>query len=159
MKVKNIIFAILSSVIIFIIISLNEKDKSISIINQMDFLLNSWVEKREDKTIIEKWEKVSPNTIEGKSIYLDNKTKDTIFREELRLVEMLDDIYYITYIETNKDLVSFRLIDYSIDNQYFRFENNKHDFPKYISYLSKSDSLFIEIGNEKKSINFTYTKK
>jgi len=159
LKVKNIIFAILSSVIIFIIISLNEKDKSISIINQMDFLLNSWVEKREDKTIIEKWEKVSPNTIEGKSIYLDNKTKDTIFREELRLVEMLDDIYYITYIETNKDLVSFRLIDYSIDNQYFRFENNKHDFPKYISYLSKSDSLFIEIGNEKKSINFTYTKK
>jgi|GEM_PF-3331111 len=167
MNLKILIYSILSAIIIFILFQLINKPNPITLLDSINLAGNTYVEERDNLIIYEKWLRVSGSTLEGSSIYIDKESNDTTFKEELRIVEMLGEVYYIACIGSNDNLVSFKLQgdDKNNDNsnnsnndQKYMFLNPEHDFPKYINYTIRNDSLIVVIGDNTKSSTFRFKK-
>lgn len=163
MNLKIFIYAILSAIIIFILFQLINKPKSNTFLYSINLAGNTYVENRDSIIIYESWQRVSGNTLEGYSVYINKNNNDTIFKEELRIVEMLEEIYYIASVKNNENLVSFKLQNDELTtrekniNEY-SFINPKHDYPKFIKYTLKNDSLKIVIGDDIKTSIFNLIK-
>ena len=98
--------------------------------SKLDFLVGTW--KMEGKDKYEAWEQNENNELIGHSYMLNNDQK-TI--SESLLINTIDDriILHATVPDQNEGKTIQFILNTAFDD-YFSFENSKHDFPKKIQY-------------------------
>ena len=109
-----------------------------SSIDSLDWLNHRWVSEGKNKTSVERWEKVSPLSLEGAGETFDVSTGERVFSESLRILEMSGEIFYLAKVKDNPLPVAFRLIECSPNKAVF--ENQAHDFPQRLEYRIVADS-------------------
>jgi hypothetical protein len=93
------------------------------------WLVGTW--KLKGKEVYESWAfEKSENTLRGTSYKLN--ASDTTILETLRLIYREGKYYYIPDVAGTQGPIEFAIT--SSDDQMFRAENPKHDFPKVIQY-------------------------
>ena len=124
--------------------------------------LGTWAENQPDGVFKEAWEKENDTLFLGTSSMVNGK--DTLFREDVRLVLKGKDIFYIPTVPgQNEDKpVEFKLIKSS--DKSWTFENKAHDFPKQIIYtLNDPNSITATIqgteNNRSKKFSFHLKRK
>lgn len=148
MKEKNILLPLF----LMFFISINAQG-----IDKLNWLTGKWISEDEKNITIEKWEKISRKTIEGKGITNSKKEKKLINSESLRIVEMSGKIFYIAKVSHNSLPIAFKLIECS--KNYALFENPDHDFPKSIEYkLINDNRLIVKVSNEKREFQIKFQK-
>lgn len=116
-----------------------------------EWLLGKWVNTTDEGESVEIWEKASDSTFHGLNYFVMNG--DTSFSEEIRLAVIHDTLYYIPIVrdQNSGQPIYFQLKSASADQ--LIFENEKHDFPQFISYTKVTgDSILAEISGEKSGI-------
>lgn len=122
-------------------------------------LIGTWKMESSGKTLIETWNNLSNETLEGKSILLNpNKLSfDTISVESMRLVEMENEVFFIIKPDENPFPTPYKLI--ATSNNTLIFENKNYYFPKKIIYRFKDrDNIDIEMNNGSKQIYLYYKR-
>ncbi len=130
-------------------------------LTDLEWLKGTWIQETRESKTFENWIFISEHTIEGASCVVSNASNDTIFSEELRIIKMGDEIFYIAKVSHNDYPIPFKLI--TSQSQTLIFENRNHDFPQKITYsLINNDSLTAAIegseNNQFKRIVFQYKK-
>lgn len=133
---------------------MRDKSKYRDFIN-FSWMSGNWVMKGNDYTIYERWEGLSEVVMEGHSVTISDKG-DTLGKEELRILKIDDVYYYLAKPNTKSKPTMFKMTTDSI--RLVRFFDPTNDFPKWIIYQRKDDSLFAIIKNEEKSMTFKYKK-
>jgi hypothetical protein len=110
-------------------------------LKNFDWLVGEWHFNTGKKIFVEKWQKVSDKTFEGVSYSIKKESNDTTFAENLRLLEMSGDIFYLPYVNHNPRPIAFKLISTELDSMIF--ENKDHDFPTRIIYIKQGKDAFI----------------
>jgi len=128
---------------------------STSKLEKLDFLGGTW--QVEGKEQFEVWER---NGDEFKGYGYKIKENKKLISETLA-IKLLDDkiVYQATVANQNEGAtISFQLND--IINDYYSFENAKHDFPKKIQYckLSKNKVKVKVLGDENKGFSFVMNR-
>jgi hypothetical protein len=108
-------------------------------------MLGSW-QSTSDYTI-ETWGK----TKEGLHGYSHFKHKPADTLEQM----YIKDSTFLA-IPNGQTTTEFKLVAEKLN--YLRFENPKHDFPKFIEYYAIADSLIATIGDNKNTMVFKFIK-
>lgn len=150
-----IVLAIISSVWIYYGILLQNKTKYQDFIN-FEWMSGDWYMENKGYTIHEHWDGKSEHVMEGYSLTIDSKG-DTVGKEELRIIKLGNEYFYIAKPRSKKSPTTFKMILDSIRKVSFYNEHN--DFPKWIEYYRKGDSMTATIRNEEKEIIFRFKKE
>ena len=133
------------------------------LLNGMKSWCGTWVMKTSKQTIVEEWDIVNADLMQGTSSVV-TPDGDTIPTETLKLSVMKGIVFYTSTVkaQNNNQAIPFKLTTES--ESYWRFENTAHDFPQVIEYQKINDEKFKAIisgpdanGTEKK-MEFNYTK-
>lgn len=116
-----------------------------------------WVAKDNNAEKVEVWKLVSPNHLSGMSY--DLIQGDTIFSEQLTIMERDSILTYFagTVGEYGEEIIPYIITKESVDQ--LEFSNPDYDFPKYVVYVFKSDSLmqgYVEGPNDGKNFRRNY---
>ncbi len=125
-------------------------------------LIGTWSSKDADGSFTETWWQVDDKLIAGKSLMIAGG--DTLFMEELQLVQKNDTIYYIPSVSTQNDGKEIPFVLKSASESMWIFTNYKHDFPQEIIYRFKdNDHLDATVqgkeNGEFKKFSFQLTRK
>jgi hypothetical protein len=149
-----ILLAVASAAWIFYAITYNRVTKYKDFIN-FSWLSGKWVMKSAGYTVYEEWDGLSEVVMEGRSATL-NATGDTVSREELRILKIDGTYYYLAKPHNKPKPTMFKL---SLDSlRKAVFYNATNEFPKWVVYQRKGDSLFATIRDESKKVVFSYAK-
>ncbi|WP_337881688.1 DUF6265 family protein [Rheinheimera sp.] len=124
-------------------------------LQQLSSLTGNWLAQQGQNQITERWLRLSHQSMEGwgQTKNAEGKLKDS---EELRLLQMQGEVFYLAKVKHNPLPVAFKLT--SCEQNLFVFENQSHDFPKKIEYqLQGPKQLRVKVsdGMEKGfSLNF-----
>ncbi len=124
------------------------------------WLLGDWSRTSNNRTYGETWSQVSATTFEGHGFMVRAAIGDTLVTEDLLLVAMGDDIFYIPKVSENLYPVPFRLV--SVESAKWTFENPQHDYPQRIEYERTSENeLKVSISDMARSqvIPFLFRKE
>jgi hypothetical protein len=124
-------------------------------LEEMDWLLGKWVIQGETRRFHENWYRANDTLYQAVSYMLHNG--DTVFREDVQLIEKGNDLWYIPAVSNQNqgEPVLFRLT--GVKNGEYVFENPEHDFPQRIIYSHPHpDSLHARIEGGQDS---TYRKQ
>lgn len=128
---------------------------------KLNVLIGQWEKIDDTIRLVESWSKPQDSVMNGISYQLNGK--DTVFRENIRLVCRPSGIFYNPTVDhqNNGKEIEFKLKDTS-SNQWV-FENMNHDFPQRIIYkINSPDQLKASIeGYERGSFRretFDFTK-
>ena len=106
-------------------------------LTQLDWILGTWARPLENGVVGEHWTRTSEKTWEGFGFQVSGE--DTTHTEELRLLYMAGDIYFVSKVAHNPLPVAFKLV--SLESNRAEFENESHDFPQRIIYSLEGDLL------------------
>lgn len=110
--------------------------------DKLQWLEGSWEGITGETIAREKWTRVSDNLMKGSAYVLIGT--DTVFSEDLKLMQVDTSLFYIVNIQGAPDSTSFVLTKFENDEAVF--ENPDHDFPKRIVYRKVSnDSVYAYI--------------
>ncbi len=114
-------------------------------LRQLSPLLGFWQHHQNEQMVNESWQQVSENTYEGAGVFFVKGTFDKVqSTESLRLVKMLDGIFYLAKPKSNALPVAFKLM--TCEKKRFVFINEQHDFPQKIVYQVKSrDEILVDV--------------
>lgn len=135
--------------------------KSFEKMEQLNWLLGTWVNEFTPEFSKESWTKENDSTFSAFSF--TKVHNDTVFAETMVLQQRDGDLLMtVADAPNNKNPVTFKLI--SSERGQFIFENKKHDFPKRIIYTNPvKDSLvaWIEgpVDGENKKLYFHFSKE
>lgn len=101
------------------------------------WLLGQWVAESGAKQVLERWREVSATTFEGNGVTTTRADAAVVDGEDLRLVAMLDAVFYVATVEHNSYPVAFRMT--VCDASRLVFENPTHDFPRRLEYALQPD--------------------
>jgi uncharacterized protein DUF6265 len=146
------ILALVSALVIFYSMALNERTKREDFIN-FEWMSGDWYMRGEGYIIHEHWDSKSEHIMEGYSVSTNEKG-DTLGKEELRIIKFDEEFFYIAKPSKKKYPTTFKMILDSIRK--VQFYNEKNEFPKLIEYTRIEDSLFAKISNDKKSLLFKF---
>jgi hypothetical protein len=131
-------------------------------IDQLQWLLGTWINQNGEEFSQETWSQESPNTFTAFSF--TQVGKETVFAETMALEQKADSLLLTVATPNQKQEkpVTFKMI-YS-ENGEFTFENKNHDFPQRIVYTNPAkDSLhaWIEgtVNGESKKVDFYFSRK
>lgn len=159
MKIKRkytlIILAIISSVWIYYGILLQDKSKREDFLNY-EWMSGDWYMENQGYTIHEHWDAKSEVVMEGFSV-TTNEKGDTVGREELRIIKLEKEYFYIAKPRSKKIPTTFKMVLDSVRK--VRFYNETNEFPKYIEYTRRGDSLIAKISNSDKKVVFRFMRK
>lgn len=124
---------------------------------KLNWLEGTWkkVNGKPNRSGYEKWERLTPSSMKGIGVTLQEK--DTVFLEKLELAVKDNAIYYVADVAENKESTWFKIT--SIGNNGFTCENNEHDFPKKIVYEITGRKLKVITSGNGRSINFLFEKE
>lgn len=128
-------------------------------LQSIEWLLGNWESVSSKNIVIESWQKISPQTFEGKGQTSSKATNKVTLKESLRLVEMSDEVFYLAKVGHNQYPVPFKLVECGKDFAFF--ENTTHDFPNRIEYrLIKGNELVVSVkSNKGKGFKINFKKK
>lgn len=115
-----------------------------NLLEQANWFLGSWQNKSNRGDFYENWSRINDSLYQAESFVLVKK--DTVFYEQVRLMQKNDSLYMIVSVRNqNKEKpVSFYLTQ-NLKNK-LTFENPKHDFPTKIIYKKvANDSMVASI--------------
>ncbi|MEO9475219.1 MAG: DUF6265 family protein [Cyclobacteriaceae bacterium] len=123
-------------------------------IADLDWMAGKWIKESDSPatTSIEVWEKTSETEMDG--FGLTTEENDTIFYEQLRIIEEDNDLYYLANV--GDGIVKFELTRSDTDK--WVFENPKHDFPKRIIYTYDGTSMVAYAQAGDVSLEFRFKK-
>lgn len=99
------------------------------------WLEGEWVRESARGPVIEVWAKVSDSTMDGyAALTAEGRTERT---EDLRIVLMGGEVFYIAMPAGNPVPVPFKLVEHSRTR--FVFENKAHDFPHRLIYTRNGE--------------------
>lgn len=130
-------------------------------INQLQWLLGTWVNEFTPEYSKESWIQENDSTYSAYSF--TRVRQDTVFAESIILQQKEGNLLMtVADAPNNENAVTFRLI--SADSGQFIFENKNHDFPQRIVYTNPvKDSLYawIEgpVEGEMKKLHFHFSKE
>ena len=117
-------------------------------------LTGGWIREQGDSLLsTEEW-RYGEEGMYGIGITLGNG--DTIFREEMWLLEIEGKYFYQASVPHNPGPVQFAVT--ILSDSGFTSENPKHDFPKKIEYQWNNDSLWVTISDDSRSVKFNFKK-
>lgn len=146
------ILALVSALVIFYSMALNERTKREDFIN-FEWMSGDWYMRGEGYIIHEHWDSKSEHIMEGFSVSL-NENGDTLGKEELRIIKIENNYYYIAKPSNKKNPTTFKMIVDSVRK--VSFYNESNEFPKLIEYRRFGDSLEARISNKDKSLLFKF---
>jgi hypothetical protein len=128
-------------------------------LESLNWLLGGWESASGKNVVIESWQKISPQTFEGKGQTASKATNKVALKESLRLVEMSGEVFYLAKVGHNPYPVPFKLVECGKDFAFF--ENTTHDFPNRIEYrLINKNELVVSVKNNKgKGFKINFKKK
>ena len=101
------------------------------------WLLGQWQAESGDKRVLETWREVSATTFEGSGVTSARADAAVLDGEDLRLVAMLDAVFYVAKVAHNPYPVAFRMTGCEAGR--LVFENPTHDFPRRLEYTMQPD--------------------
>jgi hypothetical protein len=122
--------------------------------NLPTFLNGTW--KMENKDTYEHWDILNENTLKGLS-YKTNEGK-FIVTEYLEINKTEEGIIYTaTVLNQNRGAgIDFKLVR---SDSVFSFENQYHDFPKFIQYTQVSEnSINVKIGSKEDAFTLIFNR-
>lgn len=126
-------------------------------LSKLSWLAGHWerLEMKDDMRGEERWILTSDTLYEG--VGITTKGNDTLFVEQLEIVSKEDTLFYVADVPENPSPVWFEIVE--IGEQYFKSENQEHDFPKMISYFLKNKLLSVVISGDNKEVEYHFRKK
>ncbi len=125
------------------------------------WLIGAWDRETEKSLTRESWNRLAPGILVGESARTSKASGEVVFREEILLVEMQSDVFYIPKVDENADPVPFKLVEAEGDR--FVFENPKHDFPQRIVYERTGEGSMTatvsEMSEDGNRIEFQFQRK
>ncbi len=125
---------------------------------ELSWILGMWGRsdlKKPKRKGLEIWTRKSPTEYVGEGVLMEGK--DTIFREQLKLILKDKTIYYVAEIEGNPGPVYFEITE--SDRFHFISENPEHSFPKVISYfLESKGALHAEVSGDGNKRDYFFMK-
>ncbi|UTA46504.1 DUF6265 family protein [Simiduia sp. 21SJ11W-1] len=105
----------------------------------------------------ERWQRVSPVTLEG-AMYGVNAKGQSGEQESMRILAMGGEIFYLAKVRHNPLPVAFMLTECKANR--WVFTNTGHDFPKQISYtFNGTEALDVRVsGLDGKGFSLTFSK-
>lgn len=141
--IRNVIKTVFTVIILFVFCNFENYD--VDKLREIEWLLGVWEMKSEGASIFESWTKVNDNEFEGKSFKL--LEQDTITFEKISLINKSSKLFYMPTVSGQNNDQAVMFTEKEVKENYFIFENLKHDFPQIISYtLISRDSLKAEIS-------------
>lgn len=104
----------------------------------LDWLLGSWKRETAKHVTWEHWQRLSDHLYTGQSYRIATAGGDTVYAEDLLLVEMAGEVFYIAKVPENTYPVPFKL-SAGETSAGAAFENTEHDFPQRIIYNRRDD--------------------
>jgi hypothetical protein len=127
-------------------ISFAQNTNSYPDLSLLDWLTGKWEYKTDENITVEKWEKLNARTFEGFAYVQKMGAEEPHHSEELRMLNMRGEIFYLAKVDHNEMPVPFKLVFSDADK--FVFENERHDFPKQITYFRHGpDSIIVRVGD------------
>lgn len=149
------VLALVSSIWIYFGIIMQNKTKYQDFIN-FEWMSGDWYMRGDGYTIYEHWDGKSEHVMEGYSISTNDKG-DTLGREELRIIKIDNEYFYIAKPSKKKNPTTFKMTVDSVRK--VSFYNETNEFPKLIEYKRMGDSLFAKISNNEKSMIFKFKRE
>ncbi len=113
-------------------------------LSSLNWLLGKWKSETVNRLTTETWYSISPTTFQGRGISISQSSGDTLFVEDLWIIEAGREIFYIAKVDENEFPVSFKLA--ALAQNTVIFSNPEHDYPQRISYsLSDNGELFTTV--------------
>lgn len=111
------------------------------------YSINGATSGEESKSVRESWQRVSVSTFEGSTVSTRTAPGGVVseYAEHLRLVQMLDGVFYLAKVPENQMPVPFKAV--SCHTHDVRFENPSHDFPQRLHYRLNGTTLSIRVEN------------
>jgi Domain of unknown function (DUF6265) len=125
--------------------------------SKLSWLAGNWtlINPKSGRSGTERWTKVSGSEWRGFGVSM--RGNDTLFVENLKIVQKDSGIYYVADVPENKALVYFKFS--RISDSSFECENPVHDFPKKITYSQEGHILRATISGNGKSVEYLFRKK
>ena len=131
-------------------------------VSKKDFPSLSWLEgtwtrlniKKPGRTSFEQWKKINDHEFIGLGVTLQGT--DTVFVEKLKITVEGNEIHYVADIPENPKPIHFTFT--SISSGHFTCENQKHDYPKKISYQLEKNILTAQTSGDGKMQEFVFEK-
>jgi ketosteroid isomerase-like protein len=115
-------------------------------LEDLRWLLGDWIAERSDSSFHETWADTGRRTFEGTGVERSRANGAVKGAEELRLVQMAGEVFYVSKVPHNESPIAFRLK--ACDGGRFVFENPAHDFPRRIEYRREADDrLRVEVSD------------
>ena len=146
------LLALVSSLWIYFGIIMQNKTKYQDFIN-FEWMSGDWYMRGDGYTIYEHWDGKSEHVMEGYSVSTNDKG-DTLGREELRIIKIDNEYFYIAKPSKKKTPTTFKMTIDSIRK--VSFYNGTNEFPQLIEYKRMGDSLIARISNNDKTMIFRY---
>jgi hypothetical protein len=137
---RTVLYSV-SGIILFLFLSTQNKNQ----IDKAGWLLGTWENKTPRGSVFEQWTKISENEMFGRSYAL--RGADTIFFEQIELIEDHDSLFYIPTVSNQNDGLPIQFALTSMTDSSMIFKHPHHDFPQQISYVKiNQDSLVASIS-------------
>ncbi len=131
---------LLSLTILFVIGLASWKFLAENYIQKVEWLIGTWENKTPRGSVFENWQKLDDNELFGRSYALNGI--DTMFFEQVQLVQDGDSLFYIPTVINQNDGMPIQFALTSISDSSMVFEHPYHDFPQIIRYVRiNKDSL------------------
>ena len=110
-------------------------------LDRLAWLAGSWKREARGRTTLESWTRVGERVLEGRGSMVSGEDKTPVPTEDMLIVEMAGEVFFIAKVAENKYPVAFRLT--ASDDHSATFENPEHDFPQKVSYQLKEDGTLL----------------
>jgi Domain of unknown function (DUF6265) len=114
------------------------------LLQKANWFLGNWQNQTKEANFTEIWTKKNDSVFKGKSFIIAQK--DTVFYENIELVQHNDSLFYIVSVKDQNKEKPVTFYQTSATDSKLVFENPKHNFPNKISYTKiTKDSIVGEI--------------
>ncbi|MCE3278831.1 MAG: putative lipoprotein [Bacteroidetes bacterium] len=107
-------------------------------IESFSWLSGEWVGKYDSVPVFEQWKPLNGKLLDGRGGVRTGK--DTVFTENIQIVEREDGIFYLATLKGATSAIEFKFSGFKNDTAVF--ENPTHDFPQRVLYFKNADGTF-----------------
>ncbi len=120
-------------ILLLLLTACQQKEKRDLRLDQLSWLEGEWQMDMNEATFYESWQRLSDTSMGGVGLLVASNG-DTLFGEELYLIQKGNTLFYEPAVSNQNDGTSISFIETALTDSSMRFENPTHDFPQIIHY-------------------------